>query len=891
MLKQRWLYRFVAFVLTFSIAFLNFVGFENIAKAESVSSTDTEFTSKIQEADNGFEKAIKTLTALGFLKDTFQPESNITRAELADIIARMLGVDIDSGSVSSEPLFKDVPTEYWAYASINAVSKMKIINGLDGGQFQPEDPVTYEQAIKIIVCALGYSLQAEHKGGYPTGYLLVASDKKITKDAEGKVGQPVTGNIIAKIIYNALEVDIMDQTGFGSETEYSSYEDKTILDKTNVFKKTGVMTATADTTLLGNSSLKEDEVEIEGEAYKIGKTSPKDYLGYQVVLYAKKEIHGDKDTLIYIEPEDNKNHIITVKADNIDAVTMEGGMDKSFKYWIDKDKDDKSEEVTISKKADMVYNGKAFPTYTLADLKPDEGQVVLLDNNDDNEYDTIFVTSYAVYIADSIELNSYIITDKGNKSALLLEPNNSSYTVNITKKGSPLELSEIREWNVLSVAESKPQSGKTIRNVIVSDELIQGKIAEVDDDEVVIDETKYKVVKGINKEALSVNTEGIFYLDFEGKIAAYDTNLLEGKKYGYIVDAANAPGVDSRAEFKLLIQEDGLKSFKTSDKVTLDGDSVKGSEVIGKISSNGTKPIRQLIGYKLNSQGDINFIDTKYQGPNENTDGLEISGTNNTRRYNKNARVLFVSASSEGTFSLNPDAVVFFVPKDPSIRGLDKAYYVRGVTSLVHDDSYISEIYNADDFRTSNLCVVSIASSATIKTSAKPILIDKVTTVIDEDGEQRIKIYGVGEEKNFEKLFSTTPDPNSVKPQDLKFGDVIRYSLDSFGDVITMDRQVDSAPDKINAYNESATVYDNEPLLVYGRILKVRGYYITIVASAILDESQAKHWNINKVPVYVCENKGNRKVRIGTTADVEAGKRVFLRASDGYVTDVIVFYD
>ena len=59
-----------------------------------------------------------------------------------------------------------------------------VTGGIGNGMFGPEDPVTYEQAVKMIVSALGYDLVANNKGGYPTGYLAVASSEGITKTSK-----------------------------------------------------------------------------------------------------------------------------------------------------------------------------------------------------------------------------------------------------------------------------------------------------------------------------------------------------------------------------------------------------------------------------------------------------------------------------------------------------------------------------------------------------------------------------------------------------------------------------------------------------------------------------------------------------------------------------------
>jgi large subunit ribosomal protein L29 len=75
---------------------------------------------------------------------------------------------------------------------ITLAKAMGIINGNGDNTFAPDDFLTYDQAVKMIVCIIGYGEQyAEEKGGYPAGYIAVADDFGITKgmsfQGDGKI--------------------------------------------------------------------------------------------------------------------------------------------------------------------------------------------------------------------------------------------------------------------------------------------------------------------------------------------------------------------------------------------------------------------------------------------------------------------------------------------------------------------------------------------------------------------------------------------------------------------------------------------------------------------------------------------------------------------------------
>ena len=166
--------------------------------------------------DNPYRQAIITLTKLGIINGyeeedktfTFRPEGEITRAEFTKMLITALG----RGGYTTEPTeFSDIDG-HWARYNIKAAYDMKIINGFDDGTFRPDEQVTYEQALKMVVCTLGYIDFAEGKGGWPNGYTTQANELKLTKGITGqKNSEPALRQVIAQVVYNALEVKKMEK--------------------------------------------------------------------------------------------------------------------------------------------------------------------------------------------------------------------------------------------------------------------------------------------------------------------------------------------------------------------------------------------------------------------------------------------------------------------------------------------------------------------------------------------------------------------------------------------------------------------------------------------------------------------------------------------------------
>ena len=100
-------------------------------------------------------------------------------------------------------------------AYINVAVDVGVINGYPDGTFLPENQVTFAEAIKMIVAALGYTPKAEAMGGYPGGYLAVAAEEEIT-DGVNVVGTlSANRGAVAMMVDNALDVYLMEQVSYG----------------------------------------------------------------------------------------------------------------------------------------------------------------------------------------------------------------------------------------------------------------------------------------------------------------------------------------------------------------------------------------------------------------------------------------------------------------------------------------------------------------------------------------------------------------------------------------------------------------------------------------------------------------------------------------------------
>ncbi len=140
-------------------------------------------------------------------------EGPVTRATMAKMLVMMQKITPEK----TKTVFSDVPEDHWASGFVSMAVNLGFVNGIGDGTFLPDEFVTYEQAIKMVVCALGYGEDAERKGGYPYGYIMVGTSLGITQNGVSVSDSADRGEIMI-MLSKALDIPLMVMTSFSLET-------------------------------------------------------------------------------------------------------------------------------------------------------------------------------------------------------------------------------------------------------------------------------------------------------------------------------------------------------------------------------------------------------------------------------------------------------------------------------------------------------------------------------------------------------------------------------------------------------------------------------------------------------------------------------------------------
>ena len=285
--------------------------------------------------------AVSMLTILGVINGKedgsfFDPAGNVTRAEMAKMIATVLnqGADVDGLYVGMNTGLTDVKG-HWAESYINYCYSLGIIAGRGNGKFDPAATVTGNEAAKMLLVAAGYDAQLEGLTGndWAIKTASLASTLGIFDDLTVPTGDPLTRDNAALLIYNALDIEMIQKYENGYAIAFTDH--RTLLSaKYGVYKIEGVVVSNEEAALnntdsdfasaKGKTTMENVKVyasttsntttgeyeEVKGQVvFNVSTTA--DMLGKTVTMYAKKTTVLSNSTVLGVYLDDASNVVKT----------------------------------------------------------------------------------------------------------------------------------------------------------------------------------------------------------------------------------------------------------------------------------------------------------------------------------------------------------------------------------------------------------------------------------------------------------------------------------------------------------------------------------------------------------------------------------------------------
>lgn len=163
-------------------------------------------------ANTKYEKAVSEMTALGIMSGypdgTFLPDKTITRAEMAKVIISALKLDDDAIQIYASGL-TDVNAS-WAKGFIGYADQLNIVTGYSDKTFKPQKTVSYNEAVTMLVRALGYT---DLKESWPANYISKAIELGLISEAPAAGSAAISRGDVAVLINQALNIPIAGVSG------------------------------------------------------------------------------------------------------------------------------------------------------------------------------------------------------------------------------------------------------------------------------------------------------------------------------------------------------------------------------------------------------------------------------------------------------------------------------------------------------------------------------------------------------------------------------------------------------------------------------------------------------------------------------------------------------
>ena len=585
--------------------------------------------------------AVSMLTTLGVINGKedgsyFDPTGNVTRAEMAKMIATVLnqGADVDGLYVGMNTGLTDVKG-HWAESYINYCYSLGIIAGRGNGKFDPAATVTGNEAAKMLLVAAGYDAQLEGLTGadWAIKTASLASTLGIFDNLSVATSDPLTRDNAALLIYNALDIEMIQKYENGYAIAFEDH--RTLLStKYGVYKVEGVVTGnewaqledTDSEDALATGKTKMDHVKVyksttsntvvgEYEEEKnpviFNVSTPVDMLGQTVTMYVRKTtVLANSEVLgVYVN---GNNNVVKTTADTQDTMkdflkgtglSVDGDTAYYVNYGVMKDE-------AAATKAMGFESGDRFNSVK-GKTNGYGVELTAIDNDNDGEVE------YVLYLQETL---SQVIAKSASKETTTLNTFNSNKAIDNEDIVTEADLAEgdlvltvsyggryyVSEPQVITgqmesyAANKEKEQTITVGGTEYHPSYIQYKADTADNT------YEFDVLKCDNG-GVEFDSDYDFILDSNGNVIAYRPSEQGLYDYALVLDSGYEPGAfasDASGKIKVLLADgtEGVYTLNFSASAKNVGEQVAG--VVSSTTYSKNQGIQELKGFLGTSDSD-----------------------------------------------------------------------------------------------------------------------------------------------------------------------------------------------------------------------------------------------------------------------------------------------
>lgn len=652
-------------------------------------------------------------------------------------------------------------------ASASAVSKSDILSG--------------NEAAKIAVCLLGYRVEAEQKGGYPTGYIVMGQQVGIFKGVTLSEHMPYAQTL--RLLRNVLDAEHSNFIGNGDGNGsyiVSEHKVNALQYFRNIYSMKGVVTQNDESGLYGIGALRNGYVKVDDMVFAEGKSDAGALLGHKVEIFYEETKNGDNE-IVYAD-DLSADKVVTIDSDNIVDVAD----NKHTIEYYRSENDNKTNCVKIAADAAYLLNGVAYADLKEEDFTKEGTEIVLINSGNSDTYDVVNLRTYDTMLLSTVSAGNKKLFNRYTFDSSLEILDLSGYKddkIHIYRNGAEAGFSDLKAGDVLSIFKT-PKGNEGSIWIYAESNAFEGTVESyneqqktfiVSGEEYEFSELYVTATANNEKYAAPINLGRIyrFYRGRNGKIVSVEVLESDDVIYGYVTKYATKDSVfDQRLQLRVFLSDGSWKTLTLAEKIRwndnngkLDSEKVlENSEIMNSIPG--------LIGMKLNSDGEISEIKTAVPY----SDGLSPDTFTKTETYSE-YRYRGGSHSWDNNYYVTDNTKVFLIPNDASA---DESLYRMGTKwSFKWDYQYTFTGYNRDEYYFLDMIVNTRDVSDISKVSDTVYLVKEMGQGLNSDGDV-VSTINVASEEYAGVSFNAE---DSAVFKDVKKGDIIKIHVDTNGNV------------------------------------------------------------------------------------------------------------
>lgn len=783
---------------------------------------DNDTTEAVTDISDDAQEAMEVIESIVGEKLFF--EEMTSRGEFVNAVAQALNL---TAAEREDYFFSDVKSfsEYkngvYALYDRGWVSK--------GESFDAESKITRNEAMKILVSAVGYGVMAKYEGGYPWGYIKIAKRLDLTDGL--KNGELLDYADAYLLLYNAMRAPVAELTAVGKDKNYKETGETLFSLTYQIYETEGIVSRTPYNSLDGEENIgRGNTLEVAGEFFKC-KDCPYDVLGTKCKVIYQKSRLNDESAVIYLR---NLSEIRMI--DFRDFIAKDGN---TIRYWRE---DGKEKRLSLSGVCNFIYNGRIVKEDILDTIfAPGIGELMLKDNDGDSSYDVAYVNRYTYMEVLSYDEIDEIIRDKNSGESNLKIYDTAAVFLNTEEE--TIEPDELKEGAVLIVLCSRDNGfiwAKEIKNTV------QGSISKIESDSITIDGVKYDISEYFRQNFLNqcqTLKSGIFHTDDNGILvsAAFSTEEI---LYGYLIDAAWQNSLDSKLLMKIYNQSGKHEVYPVRSKLTVDGVEAKTDRDAFEAITENSCVVPQLIRFGINEKtGEINLLDTATVAYPEKL-GIYPNEKNKLTKYLSSVSLPY--NSNIGAFSSYGhlvSTIVFCIPDDLS---KSEDFSINSRNFFLHDQSYIVDCYDLDETGGIGAVVYKSNEHYRFNPDDPSAVIEDVAIGMDDNGEKcyilncwysgKFIELRLNDDITVEKIHSGGTPVKSAHPI-LSSGDIIRYVANEKNEIRLLDVVFDASQGVFEPNNGSFNSdIRRSPMYFSGKIYSMGNGFAALSASLLTED-------------------------------------------------------